>query len=163
MGLPDRLWPRPAVTGLACHPLLALLLLLAPSGVRAQIAEVVRPDAQGEFSSIRVRGARGSYAQRFWLVVDRDPRGLQCRDELGRARIALRYGSVVQLDQPEQQLTPLMIQGKPYLRLAVQPIAILHDARFRDRGQPAVCRARASSAFLAPIQMDSLEQSLIRP
>lgn len=162
MALPERLWPRPAVTGLTCHPLLALLLL-ATTGAQAQIAEVVRPDAQGEFTSIRIAGARGSYAQRFWLVVDRDPRGLLCRDERGRARIALRYGSIVQLDQPELQLTPLMIQGKPHLRLAVQPIAILHDARFRDRGQPAVCSARASSAFLAPIQMDSLEQALIRP
>lgn len=149
----------------AKHHGLALLAmaLLMPPGAWAQIADVVRPDAQGEFLSVRVPGPRGSTAQRFWLVVDRDPRGLACRDVQGRAWISLRYGSVVQLDQPEQQMAPLLIQGKPYLRLAIQPMVILHDARFRDRGQPTSCRVRANSAFLAPIQEDSLQQVRLTP
>ena len=129
----------------------------------AQIADVVRPDEHGEFSSLWIAGARGSTPQRFWLVVDRDPRGLLCRDEQGRAWIALRYGSVVQLDQPERQRTPLLTQGKPTLRLAVKAVDILYDARFRDRGKAAVCWVRANSAFLAPIQEDSLERALVRP
>lgn len=156
-----RLKPRRRPAGLDAA--LLTLGLLFPPAAPAQIAEVVRPDAQGDFISIRMAAARGSIAQRFWLVVDRDPRGLLCRDEQGRARIALRYGSVVELDQPEQQLAPLLIGGKPYLRLAVKPIDLLYDARFTQRGQSAVCRVRANSAFLAPIQMESMQQALIRP
>jgi len=147
--------------GWAGHPLLALLLL--PFAARAQVADVVRPDAQGDFTSIRVAGARGFQAQRFWLVVDRDPRGLACRDERGRARIALRYGAVVRLDEPQVQQAPLLIGSKSYLRLMVQPTAILHDSRLRERGQPAVCIARANSVFLAPIQMDTLEREAAWP
>lgn len=157
-----RLRPRRSAAKVDGLAMLALGLLM-PLNARAQIADVVRPDAQGEFSALRVPGPRGSTPQRFWLVVDRDPRGLACRDERGRAWISLRYGSVVQLDQPEQQTAPLLIQGKPYLRLAIQPMAILHDVRFRERGKATACRVRANSSFLAPIQADSLEQALIRP
>lgn len=143
--------------------LLALALPTAPRA-HAQIAEVVRPDAQGDFTTLRVPGSRGTSPQRFWLVVDRDPRGLLCRDEQGRAWITLRYGAVLQLDQPEQQQQPLWIGGKPTLRLAVKPVDIQSDVRFRrDHGQAMVCRVRANSTVLAPIQEDSLQQTRLRP
>lgn len=154
---PDRRWPG------IWHLALLLPGTLSAAVAGAQVADVVRPDAQGEFRAIRIDGPRGSSPQRFWLVVDRDPRGLLCRDERGLARIALRYGAVVELEQPEQQLAPLLLQGKPYLHIAVKPVDILHDARFRDRGRATSCRARANSAFLAPIQMESMQQVLIRP
>jgi hypothetical protein len=140
-----------------------LLLLISPGAADAQVADVVRPDVQGDYTTIRIAGPRGSIPQRFWLVVDRDPRGLLCRDHQGRAWIALRYGSVLQLADPDQQLEPLLIQGKPTLRVAVKPIDILFDSRFRDRGKGMACMVRANSLYLAPIQTDSLEQSLLRP
>lgn len=166
MALPMR--PRtgqdqPPADSLVLLNVVVALTLLAPPAARAQVADVVRPDAQGDFRSIRIAGPRGSTPQRFWLVVNRDPRGLQCRDDQGRAWIALRYGSVVQLAEPERQATPLLLQGKPTLRLAVKPVDILYDARFRERGQATVCRVRGNSVFLAPIQQDSLEQSLTPP
>jgi hypothetical protein len=151
----------PAVQGLA-HLMLAGILW-SPPVARAQVADVVRPDAQGDFHSVRVAGPRGSTPQRFWLVVDRDPRGLLCRDRQGRAWIALRYGSVLQLAEPEQQKAPVLLAGKPTLRVAVKPIDILHDVRFAERGKATVCRVRANSSFLAPIQAESLEQALITP
>lgn len=151
----------PAVKGLA-HLTLALTLL-SPPVAQAQVADVVRPDGQGDFQSIRIAGPRGSTPQRFWLVVDRDPRGLLCRDRQERAWITLRYGSVVQLAEPEQQKEPLLLEGKPTLRVAVKPIDILHDVRFSERGKATACRVRANSSTLAPIQADSLEQALITP
>lgn len=160
MALLARLRPRRGLPGVKAPVLLSLLL---PTGAHAQIADVARPNLRGDFASIRVAGPRGSLAQRFWLVVDRDPRGLLCRDGQGQAWIALRYGAVVELDQPERQREPLLIQGQPTLRLAVRPIAILEDARSGERGKPAVCRVRANSAYLAPIQPDSLEQARLTP
>ena len=166
MALPPR--PRtgqdqPAADGLGLLYVVVALTLLWPPAARAQVADVVRPDARGDFRSIRIAGPRGSTPQRFWLVVDRDPRGLLCRDRQGRAWIALRYGSVVQLVEPEQQNEPMRPEGKPTLLVAVKPIDILVDARFRERGKATVCRVRANSSFVAPIQTDSLEQSLIAP
>lgn len=164
MAFPTSLQPRPHQAGLegwcAC---LSLSLLLLPAGARAQSAEVVRPDARGEFTRTRISGARGTVPQRFWLVVDPDPRGLLCRDAGGRAQIALRAGSVVELAVPEQQPAALPLLSKPTLLVAVKPVDILVDARLQNRGQAAVCRVRANSAFIAPIQMDSLERVLIRP
>lgn len=154
---------HPAGNGLALLTWVAALTLLSAPAVHAQVADVVRPDARGDFRSIRIAGPRGFTPQRFWLVVDRDPRGLLCRDRQGRAWVALRYGSVVQLVEPEQQPEPMRPEGKPTLLVAVKPIDILYDARFRERGKATVCRVRANSSFLAPIQADSLEQSRITP
>lgn len=151
----------PAVDGLA--PWTLALSLLWPPLAQAQMADVVLPDARGDFQSIGIGGHRGSTPQRFWLVVDRDPRGLLCRDREGRAWIALRYGSVLQLSEPEQQKAPLLLQGRPSLLVAVKPIDILHDARFRERGKATVCRVRAHSSTLAPIQEDSMQQAWITP
>lgn len=162
MALPARLRPSRSPLILDALAFLGLMLVSAPAA-RAQVADVVRPDAQGEFRTIWIAGPRGSTPQRFWLVVDRDPRGLLCRDSQGRAWIAIRYGSVLQLAEPEQQTAPQLIQGKPSLSLVVKPIDILYDVRFRERGRGAVCRVRANSSTVAPIQEESLEQSLIRP
>lgn len=162
MALLARLRPGHRLPGIS-HLALLLVGMLSTAVASAQVADVVRPDAQGEFKAIRIDGPRGSSPQRFWLVVDRDPRGLLCRDERGLARIALRYGAVVELEQPEQQLAPLLLQGKPYLLVAAKPVDILHDARFMDRGRASSCRVRANSAYLAPIQMESMQQVLFRP
>lgn len=162
MATPDRsaLRTHPARIGVAV--LLSASQLLAPVA-EAQIAEVIRPDAQGDFSSILIPGARGPYPQRYWLVVDRDPRGLLCRDPHGRAWLALRYGAILELDHSQQQHAPQLIQAKSYLRMVIKPVDILFDARFKQRGQSAVCSVRANSAFLAPVHPDSLEQLGVRP
>ena len=149
-------WPRLLL------PVLSLLLGFSKAAL-AQTADVIRPDAQGDFRSISEPGPRGSVVQRYWLVVDADPRGLHCRDALGRAWIRLRYGSVLQLDQPEQLGAAQLIQGKPYLRMAIKSVDLLSDRRLKERGQSAVCFVRANRAYVAPIQPDSLEQMKLRP
>lgn len=128
---------------------------------QAQIAEVIRPDSQGDFRSVQVSGPRGTYIQKYWLVVDRDPQGLLCRDDRGRARIALRTGAVVALAPDDFRMpNPLLRDSKPYLRVQVKPMDILQDVRHRERGTLAVCAVRANTAFLAPINQDSLEAAL---
>ncbi|MEB3165991.1 MAG: hypothetical protein VKO65_04900 [Cyanobacteriota bacterium] len=144
-------------------PLMLALLCAGPG--RTQSADVVRPDGQGDFRTVSVPGARGSYPQRFWLVVDRDPRGLLCRDRSWRAWVALRTGAVLELatadgDEPQ----PLLHQTKPYVWVQAKPIDLLHDVRFRrDRGTTALCAVRANSSFIAPIHPESLQQVQTRP
>lgn len=127
----------------------------------AQVAEVVAPTPQGDFTTVEIPGARGTYRQRFWLVVDRDPRGLWCRDARGRDLIALRRGAVVETAEATQ---PLMIdQNKPYLKVKIKPTDLLHDARHRGRGHATSCVVRANTSFLAPINPDSLEALFPKP
>lgn len=128
----------------------------------AQVADVARPDAQGDFTAITFPGARGLVLQRFWLVVDRDPRGLWCRDVRGRALVALRQGAVVETADrgADARAAPLFSQGKPFLRVRFKPVDILYDARLSAQGSGSTCLVRVNTAFLAPIHLDSMEQAL---
>lgn len=140
---------------------LAAPLLGSTVPALAQVADVTAPDSQGDFTTLEIPGARGTYPQRFWLVVDRDPRGLWCRDARGRALIALRRGAVVETAGARGPL--LLSQGKPYLQVKIKSMDILHDARHRERGLSTSCVVRANSAFLAPINPDSLEAIFPKP
>jgi hypothetical protein len=144
--------------------LLALPGLLAlAAAAPAQTADVVSPGEDGDFRSLQIPGPRGSYPQIFWLVVDRDPRGLWCRDPQGRPSIALKYGSVVESDTSSQAGEALLLnQGKAYVRVKVKPMDILYDARLGSRhANPISCVVRANSSFLAPINPDSM--GAVRP
>ena len=147
------------------QPLLLLIGLLALSrSASAQLADVIRPDPRGDFRSLLIRGPRGDYAQRFWLVVDRDPRGLWCRDPMWRRLVALRLGAVLETDFQDPTLAPqLNRQGAPYLRVRVKPIDVLEDARIGGRGKEFSCAVRANINYLAPIHPDSLESVRLRP
>ena len=147
------------------QPLALLVGVLAFSAVApAQIADVIRPDPRGDFRLLQIRGPRGSYPQRFWLVVDRDPRGLWCRDGAWLRAVALRYGAVLEADLRASQPPPLLLRhGAPYLRVRVKPLDILVDARVSERGKELSCAVRANTNYLAPIQPDSLESIRLEP
>lgn len=147
------------------QPLLLMVGLLAfCRSASAQLADVIRPDPRGDFRSLLIRGPRGEYVQRFWLVVDRDPRGLWCRDSLWRPLAALRPGAVLETDLQDRALTPLLNrQGAPYLRVWVKPMDVLEEARSGDRGKQFSCAVRANINYLAPIHPDSLESVRLRP
>lgn len=137
--------------------LLALLNLLVALRSYAQVADVVKPAPDGDFPTIAISGYRGTYPQLYWLVVDRDPRGLLCRDEQGRAHIALKYGSLIETDLAASSTSPLTsLQGKSYLRVRVQSIGFLHDARLRQRKTSTACSVRANTSFIAPVNADSI-------
>lgn len=136
------------------------LLVIPLPPAWCQVAEVVAPDAQGNFPAITLPGPRGPYPQRFWLVVDRDPRGLWCRDSRGRPLVALRRGAVLETDATANPV--LLRDGRPYLRVRPKPVAIQEETRLRDRGTALSCWVRAHGAFVAPIHPDSLEAVLAR-
>ena len=137
----------------------ALLLLGGP--LHAQTVDVPLPDELGNFQSSQAAGDRGPQEQRLWLVVDRDPRGLLCRDDLGRPSIALKYGTLVETAASAGGVSPLQMKGSgTWLRVKVKPVAVLYDARLRGRGGQALCLVRANSIYLAPVNADSLRQAL---
>ena len=147
------------------QPMLLLVGHLALSGsAAAQVADVIRPDPRGDFRSQLIRGPRGAYQQRFWLVVDRDPGGLSCRDPAWRVVVALRVGAVLETDLQEAKLPALLNrQGIPYLRVRVKPMDILRDNRSGEQGKELSCAVRANTNFLAPINADSLASVRLRP
>lgn len=147
------------------QPMLLLAGLLALcSSAAAQVADVIRPDPRGDFRSLLIRGPRGEYQQRFWLVVDRDPGGLWCRDPAWRVVAALRPGAVLEADLQETKLAALLNrQGFPYLRVRVKPMDILRDTRSGEQGKEFSCAVRANTNFLAPIHADSLKSVRLRP
>lgn len=155
--------------GLGLHLGLVLSLGMAP-GAQAQVADVVRPSASGDFVEVQREGPRGPVPQRLWLVVDRDPAGLLCRDAKGHALLALRPGAVLEADAGPGLPTPLQTRsGRPYLRLRVKPVDILSDRRIvgpAERRQEherwsqhpdTICQVRAHGAYLAPVLVESLQ------
>lgn len=147
------------------QPMLPLVALLALSGsASAQIADVIRPDRRGDFRSLLIGGPRGDSLQRYWLVVDRDPGGLWCRDPAWRVVAALRLGAVLEADLQEPRLPALLNrQGVPYLRVRVKPMDILRDHGLVAQGKELRCAVRANMNFLAPIQPDSLGSVRLKP
>jgi hypothetical protein len=147
------------------QPMLLLAGLLSLCGsASAQIADVILPDPRGDFRSLLISGPRGAYVQRYWLVVDRDPGGLLCRDPAWRVVAALRVGAVLEADLQEPKLPALLNrQGVPYLRVRVKPMDMLRDHRLAERGKELSCAVRANTNFLAPIHADSLGSVRFRP
>ena len=136
---------------------LASLNLVLASAATAQVPDVVKPAGDGDFPSISVSGFRGVHPQRYWLVVDRDPRGLLCRNEKGQALLALKYGSVIETDLSPSSPSPLSFQqGKSVVRVKVLPIHLLFDARLKHRGTSTTCTVRANTAFIAPVNGESI-------
>jgi hypothetical protein len=146
------------------RPLLALLVVLAAGGLpfpaaRAQVADVPAADRDGDFHSTRIAGHRGSYPQRQWLVVERDPGGLNCRDARGQVVAVLAYGAVVDSDlRGDDGEAILIVAGRPWLRLIAHPLDLREDLRPQElRLRPLACRVRAHARYVAPLNPDTLE------
>lgn len=158
-GRPRAAGPQRRLATLIAGLLAGTALLGEP--LRAQTLDVPLPDPQGNFTTGQASGDRGPLPQRYWLVVDRDPRGLLCRDGQGRPSIALRYGAVIEALAPLAAAQPLPSGATgTWLRVRVKPVAVLYDARQRGRGSEAICLVRAHAVYLAPMNTDSLRQVL---
>jgi hypothetical protein len=143
-----------------CLPLVALITALLPwSSAGAQIADVPLANADGDFLSTRLPGNRTAYPQRQWLVVERDPAGLNCRDERGQVVAVLAYGSVVDSDlKGDGTEAIVVIAGRPWLRLLAHPFDLRQDLRPQGlQVHPVACRVRAQAAFLAPLNPDTVQ------
>lgn len=145
------------------HGGLLLLALVASVGLasisaRAQMADVPLANRAGDFFSTRLPGHRSAYAQRQWLVVARDPAGLNCRNQRGQVVAVLAYGAVVDSDlNAEATEAILVVAGRPWLRLLAHPFDLRQDLRpqaLRDR--PVACRVRANAALVAPLNPETL-------
>jgi hypothetical protein len=133
--------------------------------VLAQRADVPRADRYGNFLSTRMQGNRGVYQQTYWLVVDRDPAGLNCRlsrqSFRGRASqnegVALQRGAIIKADHSSSDDEAIsIVDGKTWLRVVVHQNTMHYDARRERRNEPYSCYVRANSAFIAPINVDDL-------
>ena len=145
--------------GIITLSLLFTALLVTGPPLAAQLADVPIPDGEGNFRTSRIAGMRGDYQQRQWLVVERDPQGLNCRDGKGRIPVALRYGSVIDSDLRQDPIEAVTIErGLPWLRVIVNPADLLRDHRPpASRNRPLSCLVRARADLIAPINPDSLE------
>lgn len=140
-----------------CCPAISCLIIclgLYPTPLWAQRADAVSSDRQGDFHSSRIRGNRGFYQQRYWLVVDPDRRGLNCRDHRGPvARFS--YGDVLIADgrfPSDNAIT--QVNGETYLRITSERSYLHLDKRLALSPKPFTCQVRASAKFIAPINMD---------
>jgi hypothetical protein len=130
---------------------LVLLLHLLFSMVGAaygQVKDVPNYDRAGDFRSTRVPGNRGPYQHLLWLVIDRDPKGLNCRDFRGSVVASLTYGTVVRTSVNTINDDGIrLIDGEAWLKVTASP---------GDPRQRYVCYIRANAAYIAPINPDTL-------
>jgi len=141
-------------------PLVALATALLPwTSAGAQIADVPLANANGDFLSTRLPGNRTAYPQRQWVVVERDPAGLNCRDERGQVVALLAYGAVVDSDLKGDGTEAIVVMaGRPWLRLLAHPFDLRQDLRPQaQRVHLVSCRVRANAAYLAPLNPDTLQ------
>ena len=145
---------------------LALVLFggMCTTAALAQRADVPRMDMNGDFQTTKVRGNRGFYQQRFWLVVDRDPEGLNCRPfDGGEPLVKLNYGDILmtQLQSAETNSITLL-KGQPWLnvtltRFSSPQLDLRHGP---ERRGPYHCQVRASADLIAPINLSAIDELL---
>lgn len=148
---------------------LALGILLHSSvfcaPVMAQRADVPATDRYGNFRSTRMQGNRGVYQQRYWLVVDKDPSGLNCRrarysspePSLQRAEMTLERGAIIKADhQASDDDAISIVEGQLWLRIIVNGYGVKYDYRRQERGTPFQCYVRANASYIVPINETDL-------
>ena len=125
--------------------------------VFAQRAEPPLPDSAGNFNSSQTMGNRGFYEVRYWLVVEADRNGTNCRDpRRGMQPLKkLFYGDLLETDTPIRgglQQAVERLNGNPWLRIR------LPNWRIPAKKGPgfSTCLIRANSRFIAPVNGSDL-------
>ena len=123
----------------------------------AQRAEPPLPDSGGNFNSSQTMGNRGLYEARYWLVVEVDRNGTNCRDPRNGMQplTKLFYGDLLETDTPVRGGLQQAVErhnGKPWLRIRLPNWRI--PAK-KDPGSSA-CLIRANSRFIAPVNGSDL-------
>ena len=128
--------------------------IIYPRPLWAQRADSAAFDRQGNFHSSRIRGNRGFYQQRYWLVVDTDRKGLNCRDQR-RLVASFNFGDVLMADVPlPSDEAIIQINGYTYLRIADERAYLRRDGNKIPGDKRFTCLVRANVKFIAPINMD---------
>lgn len=151
----------------------SILLLNIPSQALAQVAEVPRPDSNGDFTTAFVQGNLGYYANKQWLVVAQsgDPRDgfLNCRyAPNGEIRSRVPSGAIVEavfLGEFGEPNPPRMLElnpandaiiledGAPWLRVRGTS-GLFYPARAGDWESLGECYVRANWQYIAPVNND---------
>ena len=147
--------------------LLGLLALASFGGVcttsiQAQWADVPHRDASGDFLTTRVQGNRGFYQQKYWLVVDRDPEGLNCWPvDDGEALVKLDYGGIVMTRIESADTNAITLrEGLPWLNVTLTRLSspLLDLRQGAERIGSYHCQVRAHSDFVAPINLSAVDE-----
>jgi hypothetical protein len=126
----------------------------------AQRADVPRVDGAGNFRSSHVQGNRGFYQQIYWLVVDQDPAGLNCRQfPSSKPHAVFQYGDIIKADHNGPDDDAISIRnGQTWLRVISKQRWRLSDPGARGNRETVRCIVRANSTFIAPINLDDLSE-----
>ena len=132
------------------------------TAAHAQWADVPRVDVNGDFQTTKVQGNRGYYQQMLWLVVDRDPEGLNCRSlDSGESLVRLDYGGILmtQVESAETNAITLR-EGKPWLNVTLTRLSSpqLDLRQGAERTGPYHCQVRASADLIAPINLSAIDE-----
>ena len=138
-----------------------LLALIVRADVAwSQAADVPEFDTNGNFRSARVQGNRGFYPHEQWLIVDRDPEGLNCRDGSGAVALTLYYGAVVASNFEHQGDDPIdIVNGQAWLRVEANIVDVQRRIT-AERAASYICYVRANARYIAPINPSSLSDRI---
>ena len=134
--------------------LLASLITAVPA--LAQRADPFPPDTAGDFHTSQAMGNRGLYEVKFWLVVDPDSEGTNCRSVEDHQPIGrFEYWDLVVTDTPKYglQQAVVTVQGQPWLKVRIPGWRLLPGRRHPHL---ATCLVRANARFLAPVNGSDL-------
>lgn len=123
------------------------------NAAQAQMSDVPSFDTNGDFSSARVRGNRGTYPHWQWLVVAADEDGLNCRNVDGSVVVTLAHGAVVDSVFTNGDAIE-WVNDRSWLQVS----ASVMDLRRRVVDDIAVaytCYVRANNKYIAPINPDT--------
>ena len=144
-------WLAPAWIGFSCT-----------SAAQAQWADVPRMDINGDFQTSKVQGNRGYYQQMLWLVVDRDPEGLNCRPlDGGEPLVKLDYGGILMTQVKSTETNAITLrEGQPWLNVTLSRLSSLTLDRRKgaERSGPYHCQVRASADLIAPINLSAIKE-----
>ena len=132
------------------------------TSAQAQWADVPRRDASGDFLTTRVQGNRGYYQQMYWLVVDRDAEGLNCRPlDGGEVLVKLDYGGIVMTRIQSAETNAIILRdGLPWLNVTLTRMTspVLDLRQGTERIGSSHCQVRAHADFVAPINLSALDE-----
>ncbi|MEO0867644.1 MAG: hypothetical protein AAFY17_04180 [Cyanobacteria bacterium J06642_11] len=128
------------------------LLCVGATVAQAQMADVPRFDANGDFLSARVQGNRGTYPHRQWLVIEPDASGLNCRNANGDVVVTLAYGAVIDSAFEDGEAIT-QVNGRPWLKVTTSLMDVRQTAN--DFAVSYTCYVRANQRYIAPINPDT--------
>ncbi len=132
------------------------------TAAHAQWADVPRMDINGDFQTTKVQGNRGYYQQMLWLVVDRDPEGLNCRPfDGGESLVKLDYGGILRTQiKSEDHNAITMREGQPWLNVTLTRLSspLLDLRQGAERSGLYHCQVRASADLIAPINNSAIDE-----